>query len=336
MKFNQFFSAVDSCPYCADKNAVVLSVVDGKTREKLITVACDGCGLGRVDPMPSEQDLDKWYKEKYRQSYKGIEKPKLKYVLRAARNARERFNWIGESIKIDLKNYLKNNVTKSLDIGSSSGEFVFLMRNLGFDAIGIEPHQGYADYAIKEHDLNILSGALAERINLIEEKSIHLVTMFHVLEHLPDPVKSLKEIARILSPDGYLYIEVPNATRITSPHYMFFKAHVLYFTKKTLINLLEKSSFEVVHSSDEDSGNLRVIAKLHDGLADNYVLETAHKHDLISAQAKRKWLPYLFKQMIENKFFIRMQKKFEEKNTAARYNNGPDLLVDVYKDVNFP
>ena len=64
MKFNQFFSAVDSCPYCADKNAVVLSVVDGKTREKLITVACDGCGLGRVDPMPSEQDLDKWYKEK--------------------------------------------------------------------------------------------------------------------------------------------------------------------------------------------------------------------------------------------------------------------------------
>ncbi len=312
----------------------MLSVIDGKTKQELITVSCSGCGLGRVDPLPSERSLEEWYKEKYRQSYKGIEKPKLKYVLRAARNARERFNWINENTK-ELKNSTQNSRCKSLDIGASSGEFVFLMKKLGFDAVGIEPHHGYADYAIKEYDLKILSGALSEKIRLIEDKSTSLVTMFHVLEHLPNPVQSLKEISRILAPGGYLYIEVPNATRMTSPHYMFFKAHILYFTKKTLINLLNKSGFSIVCANHEDSGNLRVVAKFDEVLVGDHDSGFAHGHDLVAAQAKRKWLPYLWGQLVENKFFNRIQKRFEEKNTAALYKNGSELLNDVYKDVVF-
>ena len=328
MKFNQFFQATDHCPYCSSKDAFVVSVVDGKTKKELITVSCGGCGLGRVDPLPSERELEEWYKEKYRQSYKGLEKPKLKYILRAARNAKERFNWINENTR-----NLKNSGYKSLDIGASSGEFVFLMKKLGFDAIGIEPHHGYADYGIREYDLKILSGALSEKIRLIEDKSMSLVTMFHVLEHLPNPVQSLKEIARILSPDGYLYIEVPNATRMTSPHYMFFEAHVLYFTKQTLINLLKKSGFDIVFANDEDSGNLRVVARFQESLVGSFDAGSDNKHDLISAQAKRKWLPYLWNQLIENKLFRKIQKMLEEKNTASRYTNGTELLNDVYKDV---
>ncbi len=331
MKFNQFFQATDQCPHCSSKDAFVVSVVDGKTKKELITISCAGCGLGRVDPLPSERSLEEWYKEKYRQSYKGLEKPKLKYILRAARNARERFSWINENASA-LKNSLKNSDCKSLDIGASSGEFVFLMKKLGFDAIGIEPHQGYAEYAIKEYDLKILSGAMSEKIRLIEDRSISLVTMFHVLEHLSNPVQSLKEIVRILSPDGYLYIEVPNAMRMTSPQYMFFKAHVLYFTKQTLINLLKKSNLNIVFANDAESGNLRVVARFDEGLVGSFDAGSDHKHDLISAQAKRKWLPYLWRQLIENKLFKKIQKMLEEKNTATRYKNGIELLNDVYKD----
>lgn len=327
-KFNDKLNAQSSCPCCESRSARIVSMIDGKTKEHLITIACEVCGLGRIDPLPSEFELEKWYKEKYRQAYKGIKKPKLKYVLRAGRNAMERYRWLNENITMTNSDNINDTV---LDIGSSSGEFVSLMKGLGFNAVGIEPHQGYADYAAKEHGLKILSGSLNEQVDSFEKRSLSLVTMFHVLEHLPDPVKSLKKIGGLLKQNGYIYIEVPNATRMTSPHYMFFKAHTLYFTHQTLINLLVKSGFEVLFSNPKNSGNLRVVAKVNQNLSDNPQKTFDHNHELIAAQSKRRWVSYISYQIMENKVLPRLLKRIEEKNTSKQYVNGSELLKDLYR-----
>ena len=326
-KFNDKLIAQSLCPCCESRAAKIVSMIDGKTKEHLVTISCEVCGLGRIDPLPSELELEKWYKEKYRQAYKGIEKPQLKYVLRAGRNAVERYRWLNENIAIKHSGNMNDTV---LDIGSSSGEFVFLMKELGFNAVGIEPHQGYADYAAKEHGLKVLSGSLNEQVDSFEKRSLSLVTMFHVLEHLPDPIKSLNKIGDLLKQDGYIYIEVPNATRMTSPHYMFFKAHTLYFTHQTLINLLAKSGFEVLFSNSKNSGNLRVVAKVNQSLADNPRETFDHNHELIAAQSKRQWASYISYQIMENKVLPRLLKRIEEKNTSKQYANGSEVLKDLY------
>jgi hypothetical protein len=56
----------------------------------LITVSCSDCGLGHIDPLPTDQELAEWYATQYRQAYKSAVQPALRHVLRAGRNAQWR------------------------------------------------------------------------------------------------------------------------------------------------------------------------------------------------------------------------------------------------------
>ena len=197
---------------------------------------------------------------------------------------------------------------------SSSGEFVALMRHLGVNAMGIEPHAGYASYARDTLGLAVRHGPLQERLDDLSADSLDLVTMFHVLEHLPEPVAALRRIAQRLKPDGLLYIEVPNATRPCSPHYMFFRAHVLYFTGPSLRQTLEAAGLEgVAHSA-----------------AARTPAAAQHGHALVRAQQARRWGPYLLQQMREGRALHKWRARQEEKRTAARYPDGAALLRELY------
>ena len=79
-----------ACPACGAHEAHLVSQRDGKTGEPLTVVACARCGMGFIDPLPSPEALVAWYRDHYRQEYKGAVVPKLYHVLRAARNARHR------------------------------------------------------------------------------------------------------------------------------------------------------------------------------------------------------------------------------------------------------
>jgi hypothetical protein len=58
--------------------------------DELITVSCSDCGLGHIDPLPTDQELAEWYATQYRQAYKSAVQPALRHVLRAGRNAQWR------------------------------------------------------------------------------------------------------------------------------------------------------------------------------------------------------------------------------------------------------
>lgn len=184
--------AKTTCPCCGELDSRVISTIDGKTGQNLLTLSCDKCGLGRIDPMPSAEQLADWYANEYREAYKEAVQPALRHVLRAGRNAINRWSWFVDS---SPKNYWDSPLSEkmSLDIGASSGEFVMLMKTLGFQASGIEPHVGYSKYANQVLGLSVKHGVLQERLGDEEGGSLDLVTMFHVLEHLTDPVASLQK-----------------------------------------------------------------------------------------------------------------------------------------------
>ncbi len=317
-----------ACPLCGERSSQIIANKDGKTNEPLITVSCSQCGLGRIDPLPSDQALADWYAKQYRQAYKSAVQPALRHVLRAGRNALWRWQWLRQN-STGLEPDTNSQPKRSLDIGSSSGEFVYLLHRLGFEAKGIEPHEGYATYARNLLGIDINNGTLQHCLSSEQPSSLDLISMFHVLEHLPEPVAALRSIGEKLKPDGLLYIEVPNAMRLCSPHYMFFRAHTLYFTGRTLRNLLESSGFKIVSQSPDASDNLSVVAQYVNAPSTSSMVEK--NHPLVTAQIARRWGPYLLQQLQDGQPLRKWRVRQEEKRTAKQYSNGQVLLNDLYE-----
>lgn len=307
----------------------IIATRDGKSGGPLLTVQCSRCGLGRVDPFPSAGETDQWYADHYRRSYKGAAEPSLRHVLRAARNALMRWEWLNQQqLVLPWKDTYRQ--TRSLDIGASSGEFVALMHKVGIDAYGIEPNNAYAAYAKANLHLKVLKGSLEHRLQDFEPESFQLITMFHVLEHLVEPIQSLRLIAKHLAACGILYIEVPNAARACSPNYMFFRAHVLYFTGLTLRQTLETAGLQILAFNADSADNLAVVAgKLESSRAQIF----EHRPDLVEAQRKRRWIPYFYKELINGRPFERMRRQLSERRLAALYRDPLSLIQSIYTNV---
>jgi len=204
--------------------------------------------------MPTAEELAQWYARHYRQDYKTSFTPRLTHVLRAGRLAQERWNWVQQKAP-----WFKP--AHTLDIGASSGEFVYLMQTRGANAQGIEPHEGYSTYARNTLGVDIMTGALLQRIDELPAGHYDLVSMFHVLEHLTDPVSALRRLSGLLGNNGLLFIEVPDNASLSSPKNTFFRAHTLYFTSHSLVSVATAAGFEVVATNFDDATNLMVLLR---------------------------------------------------------------------------
>ncbi len=183
-------------------------------------------GLVRNDPIPNDDALARFYAEDYRVSYKGATRPRRRQVFR---NFRRVAKYIREFDDV------LSPAKKVLDIGAGSGEFVFLMKQLGKEAAGIEPNAGYAAYCRDALGLNIKTAHLSP--DIFAGVSFDFIMLSHVLEHLNDPVKYLDIIADRLTPEGVLYVEVPNIQTYAaqkSRGNMFHYGHIFNFNPWTL------------------------------------------------------------------------------------------------------
>ncbi len=322
------FQALTPCPSCGGQQALPVCEVDGKTGEPLRTVMCTGCGLGRIDPLPDRLALEAWYRDAYRQEYKSSIQPKIRHVLRAGRNARDRWSWLTSHAR------LPQGFRRTLDVGSSSGEYVFLMKQLGFDATGIEPHAGYATYARDQLGLNVLHGALMDHADHLPPASLHLISMFHVLEHVVSPIETLASFRRLLAPEGLLFIEVPGSTRLCGQATLFFKAHTLHFTGPTLRQVVERAGFEVLALEAPWNGNIHLLATPSERQDPLPVSSTSAPDDSMWRAAQmRTPLRYAWQQIMTAAPLRKLARNLEERQTAKRFASATDCLVQVYSDL---
>jgi len=94
-----------------------------------------------------------------------------------------------------------------LELGSSHGGFVALLGWAGFEARGLELSRSIVDLAHNTFEAPTLTGPLEDQS--LEGASLDVVILMDVLEHLPDPARTLQEAARLLEPDGILVIQTP-------------------------------------------------------------------------------------------------------------------------------
>ncbi len=174
------------CNYC-NANEVYVLYDDGEYP----IVKCKRCGLVYISPRPTGQETQKIYYEKY---YSGwlSEEQRRKRMWEARLRDVESFKRAG----------------RLLDVGCGLGTFLGLARSSGWQVWGTE----VSDYAVgwidKRLKIEVFKGNLEDAG--FEPNFFDVITMWHVLEHLPDPFRTLRTAWQLLKEDGIIVIEVPN------------------------------------------------------------------------------------------------------------------------------
>ena len=193
---------------------------------------CSNCGFVYQSPRMDKQELDSFYKEEYRRIYQGSQDP----VQRDLNVQTKRANFLLDI----LEESGIEKVGRHLDIGCSSGILLEqIADHYQCQSVGVEPGDAYRTYA---ENRGIEVYASLEDIHKAGEKKFDLITIIHVLEHLPDPVEYLIKLKdRWLKSSGILLIEVPNLYA----HNSFEVAHLSSFSQFTLEQTLGKAGFNI-------------------------------------------------------------------------------------------
>ncbi len=118
--------------------------------------------------------------------------------------------------------------------------------------IGVEPSAWLCEEGRKAYGLDLRAGTFEQQS--FPPKHFFMITLWDVLEHLPDPAKMLQSVRPILQDDGYLVINLPNSdslmSRLLGSRWPFLlSVHLSYFTPKTLGRMLAQQGYRVVSVS---------------------------------------------------------------------------------------
>jgi 2-polyprenyl-3-methyl-5-hydroxy-6-metoxy-1,4-benzoquinol methylase len=138
--------------------------------------------------------------------------------------------------------------SKILDFGAGKGQFLWVAKSEGWNGIGIETAKARADFAINNYKVKVATGFYSK--GKIEGAPFDLITLNHVLEHLPEPIKLVNELLRLnLSTHGLVYIEVPRANSwqaiIAGKKWMHWDIpkHLTHWSEDILVDEMAKIGF---------------------------------------------------------------------------------------------
>ena len=210
------------CRICGSQNYTeVLAGLNSKFSLK----KCGNCSFVSIDPLPAAEELKQHYSPTYWQENQG--------VVGKALGLFYRFRMM--SVVRDIKK-LTPKKGRILDWGAGDGSLIKILSKKGFDCFGIDLYQ------TNPEDKRIINASI-ENLALTAG-SFDAITCFHTLEHLPNPLFSLKWAAKLLKRKGLLIIEVPN---IASLGFKVFKKkwqpleiplHLNHFSPKFLKKIL--------------------------------------------------------------------------------------------------
>jgi SAM-dependent methyltransferase len=201
--------------------------VTGKT---FATRRCERCGVGFTAPRP--ENLEPFYPARYRR-YTRL----ALATLRALYRRRVR-SWAR----------LQRQPGAALELGCGDGFMLDALRRRGWRVVGVERSEEACAYARSELGLEVHAGGLDA---LDGEHRFDLIILFQVLEHLPDPVATLRQCARLLKPGGTLVVGVPNReswqARFAGADWLHLDVprHLFHFSPASLTYAMRQAGLEV-------------------------------------------------------------------------------------------
>lgn len=244
-------------------------------------VKCSSCGLIFMSPRPSQDDYVEYYNTDPVYSVSAYNQSEEKRMAFYRRRAYEIERFIGKKGKM-------------LEVGCGTGVFLKLAQDLGWEVCGTELSRQFQQHATEKHHLNVHCAASLGSCGFPHE-SFDIVCSAHVLEHILDPLGTLREMRRFLRRSGFLLIEVPYQfaslrdrlryvlMKISGPsgegkfYSTLFSSvhHVYFFTPKTLRRMVEEAGFSVLKVTTYVNHHVQVIGD--DPLGGYWFAEITHR-----------------------------------------------------------
>ncbi|MFH7003280.1 class I SAM-dependent methyltransferase [Flavobacterium bizetiae] len=186
-----------------------------------------------TSPQPDLKNLGKYYESEDYISHTDNKRSLFEKAYHFVKN-------IALKNKLNLINGEQSRKGRILDIGAGTGDFLLTAKNDGWDTVGVEPSERAKNIAIQK------GISFVNEISALENNSFDVITMWHVLEHVPNLEFQIQELKRLLKPTGTLIIAVPNFKSYDAQHYQTFWAaydvpiHFWHFSKKAIKSLFEK------------------------------------------------------------------------------------------------
>lgn len=195
--------------WCGGESSRFLFPLNLPELPAVVVRKCEGCGVVYLDPQPTVDQLAPYYDTPY------YGQSREKFVGPIARFVRHWQAGRARSVASRL-----SSGSSILDVGCGNGQFLMDMHSMGFHVAGTELSTASAARVPKAIAGNIHVGQLTQL--KLPAGQFDAITLWHVLEHLADPYVACQEIHRLLKPDGWLFISVPNAQ---SPEADLFGRH---------------------------------------------------------------------------------------------------------------
>lgn len=231
---------LSTCKLCGSTNHEhILDAEDHYSKRIFSLVRCSNCELVFTNPRPTENEISEYYPP----AYHGESGKRFHFIIE------KMVHYFRKRIAEKIDSYFQVS-GRILEVGTGRGTLLSEMAKKGWISIGTENSKKL----VKE-----VTDTLGVRVFLapnlqdckFPDNYFDVVICYHVLEHLPDPFTTLKEIHRIIHPGGLLITTVPNfdgfTARFSKSHWFGIDVprHLFHFTPKTLENALSRIGFQI-------------------------------------------------------------------------------------------
>ncbi|MDO5969139.1 class I SAM-dependent methyltransferase [Flavivirga aquimarina] len=225
------------------KNSIYLTVKDHSVSgETFQLIQNTEYGFLETTPQPSSEKLPDYYKSEDYISHTDTQRNLFEKVYHLIRR-------ISLKKKLKLINAFTSKEKKLLDIGCGTGDFLQTTKQDNWNIFGIEPNDQARKIANKKTNNSVFK---IEELLKFESESFDIITLWHVLEHLPNLEEHVAIFKKLLKPNGTLIIAVPNYKSYDAAYYKTFWAaydvprHLWHFNKISVSKLFAKVSMKII------------------------------------------------------------------------------------------
>lgn len=195
-------------------------------------------------PQPKGKDLASYYESSEYISHTDSNKSLVDKLYQIVKS-------VALKNKLKLINSFETSDKTLLDVGCGTGDFLLTCQNSDWKVIGVEPNKNANELA--QNKLNVNSGAtIFSELIEINDKQFDVITLWHVLEHIPDLDIYILKLKSLLKPNGVLVVAVPNYKSYDANYYKQFWAafdvprHLWHFSKKSIELIFSEYQMKMV------------------------------------------------------------------------------------------
>lgn len=237
------FETLSACPVCSSTQFTpFLTCTDYLVSQRpFAIVSCSACGFRLTNPRPDAQSIGAYYKSVDYVSHNDSGGGVINRVYRAVRSYTLRS-------KLTLINSLTGGTGSLLDVGCGTGAFLETCKRVGWQTTGMEPDPDARAIATEKTG-NLI---FPEMASVPVDQGFDVITMWHVLEHVPNLPETIGQLHARLKAGGTLIVAVPNSNSYDAQYFGAQWAaydvprHLSHFTPETIERLFNNNGFRLV------------------------------------------------------------------------------------------